>query len=83
VTAHLLDELDGIVENGERGKTEEVHLQQAHLLDGHHVEGSYDFIVLRFMERDQFRQGTRRNHHACRVHARIADEPFELQSGIE
>ena len=44
--ARLLDQLEAIVDDRERGQAQEVHLEQAHLFDRLHVVGGYDFVVL-------------------------------------
>ena len=49
----LLDQLHRVRENRERSQAEEVHLQQAHLFDGDHVEGGHDFVVLSAVQRDK------------------------------
>ena len=48
----LGDQLQRVVENGERRQAQKIHLQQAHLFNGHHVEGGDDFVVLGFVQRD-------------------------------
>ncbi len=40
-----LDELEAVVDDGERGEAEEVHLEQAHLFDGLHVVAGDDGFV--------------------------------------
>src|SRR5258708_7714733 len=44
--AGLRNQLDGVIENRQRGKPEKIHLQQAELLDRDHVERGHDFVVL-------------------------------------
>ena len=44
--ACLLDQLQRVVDDGQRGQAEEVHLQQADLLDGRHVVLRDDFVVV-------------------------------------
>ena len=46
LAAGLLDELEAVVDDGEGGEAEEVHLEQAHFFDGLHVVGGDDFVVL-------------------------------------
>ena len=72
------DQLQSVGENGQRGQAEEVHLQQAHLFDGDHVEGGDDFVVLGPVQRDQFSERARRNYYAGRVHAGVAHHAFEF-----
>ena len=69
LTSRLRNELDGVVKNRECREPEEVHLQQAQLLDGHHVEGGHDFVVFCFVQRDEFRQRPGRDDHASGMHA--------------
>ena len=70
--AHLRDQLHCIGQNRQCGQAEKVHLQQAHLFDGDHVEGGDDFVVLRLVQRNQISQRLRRNHHSSRMHAGVA-----------
>ena len=51
-----LYQLQRVIENRERGQAQEVHFEQAHLLDGNHVECSNNFVVLRAIQRYQFLQ---------------------------
>jgi len=79
----LLDELEGVIENGERGEAEEVHLQQAKLFDGAHVEGGDDFVVLGAVERDEFGEGLGGDDDPGGVYAGIPHQAFELPGGVE
>src|SRR5882724_11069188 len=79
----LRNQLDGVIENRQRGKPEKIHLQKAELLDRDHVERGYDFIVLRLVQWHQFRQWTGRNDHAGSMHARVPDQSLQLFSGLE
>ena len=79
----LGDQLERVIENGQRGQSKEVHLEQAHLLDRDHVEGGDDFVVLGLVQRNQFDERPRRNHHTRRVHARVADQSFEFPGGVQ
>ena len=51
-----LDELEAVVDDGERGEAEEVHLEQAHLLDGLHVVGGDDGLVFGACDGDELGQ---------------------------
>ena len=76
--AFLRQQLQRVVQNRQRRQPEKIHLQEAHLLDRHHVERGHNFVVLRLVQRHQFDQWPRRNHHPRRMHARIPNQPFEL-----
>ncbi len=54
--AGLHDQPQGVVDDGEGGEPEEVHLQQAQLFDRLHVVGGDDFVVLRTMQRNKVGQ---------------------------
>ena len=50
--AILLDQLHGVVEHGERGQAQEIHLQQADVLEALHVVLRRDFIPVGLVQRD-------------------------------
>src|SRR5439155_295745 len=54
-----------------------------HLLDGDHIEPSYDFIVFGLVQGDQLGQRTRRNDYSRGMHAGVADQAFQLARGIQ
>ncbi len=79
----LCYEFQRVIENGERGKPEEIHLQQAHLLDGDHVERSDNFVVFGLVQGNELGQRTRRNDYSRGMHAGVADQAFQLARGIQ
>ena len=76
------DQLFRVVDNREVAKSEEVHFEQAKLLDGGHGELGYDIVVL-FRERNIVRNGIFRDNHACRVHTRLARHTLNAHGIIE
>src|SRR5205823_14229577 len=83
LTSGLLDELEGIVDDSERGEPEKVHLQKAHLLDRLHIEGGDDFIILCSVQRDKIQQWLWRDDDTGSVDARIAHQTFEPHSRVD
>ena len=67
--AVLLDELQGVLDDGERGQAEEVHLEKAELLEAAHVVLGDDFVFVRLVKRDEFFQRRRRDDDTGRVDA--------------
>ena len=65
----LRDQLQRIGKNGQRGEAKKIHLQQAHLFDGNHVERGDNFVVLGAMQRHQFRKWAWRDHDPSGVNA--------------
>ena len=78
-----LDELEGVVDDGEGRQAEEVHLEQAHLFDGLHVVGGDDVVVLGAGDGDEFGEGLGRDDDAGGVDACSADEAFEAEGGVD
>jgi hypothetical protein len=81
--AGLRDQLQRVVENGERGQAQEVHLQQAQLLDRHHVESGDDFVVLGLVQRHQFVERPRRDDYTGRVNPGVAHHAFQFLRSVE
>ena len=52
----LLDQRLRILDDRERRQPEEVHLEQAELLEAAHVVLRHDFVFVRLVERDEFLQ---------------------------
>src|ERR1051326_2939718 len=50
-----LGRLDRVVDHGQRAQAEEVHLEEAHLLDHAHVELGHDLVAVRAVERNVVR----------------------------
>src|SRR5213080_3423128 len=76
--ARLNNQLQRVIENCECGEPKKIHLEQAHFLDGNHVKGGDDFIVLGLVQRNELDQWPRGNHDACRMYACIAYQALEL-----
>ena len=74
----LGDQLQGIINDGERGEPQEVHLQQAHFFDRLHVIGGHDFIVFGLVKRNKFFEWLRRNHYSGCMDAGIPHQSFQL-----
>ncbi len=77
------DQLQRIINDRQRRQAQKVHLEKTHLLNRLHVVRRNDRIVLRARHRHKLRQRLRRNHHACRMHARPAHQPFQPHRGID
>ena len=73
----LLHGRPGRVEDVERDETEEVDLQQPHLLDGVHVELRRDFVLVGPVERQELDDRLRRDDDAGRVDPGVAREALE------
>ena len=54
LSSSLCNQLDRVIENRQRGQPKKIHFEQAHLLNGDHVESSNDFVVLGPVQRDKF-----------------------------
>src|ERR1700733_8828256 len=78
-----LDELERVVDDGERGQAEEVHLEQAHLFDGLHVVSSDYGVVFGAGDWNKFGEGPGGDDDACRANAASADEAFEAECGVD
>src|SRR5271157_821218 len=83
LAAGLHNEAKSVVDNRQRRKPEEVHLQQTEFLDRLHVVRGDDFVVLGAMQRDQLGQRLRSDDHARGMNARVADKAFELLRGVD
>ena len=64
-------------------RPEEIHLQQADALERVHVVLRGDFILVRLVERDDFGERLRRNHHAGGVRRGVARQPFQAQRDFD
>ena len=74
----LLDQSQSIGQHGEGGEAQKIHLQQAHLFDGLHIEGSDDLFVLGAVQWNQIDERLRCDHHAGGMHTGIAHQSFQL-----
>jgi len=68
----LLDHFERVVDERERGESEEIHLEKLELVKTVHVVLGNDFLFIGSRERDQGFERFRRNHYAGRMHRRIA-----------
>ena len=76
--AGFLDQRDRVGEHGERPKAEEIHLEQAELLDrSHRVAGDQLRPLGVLVERDVFLEGLVGDHHRGGVHRRVARAALE------
>ena len=82
-SALALNELQRVVNHGERGEPKKVHLEQAQLLHRFHVIRGDDFVVLAAADGHQFGEGLRGNHHAGGMQTGSADQSLQLAGGID
>src|SRR6185312_5689589 len=80
--AALRNKLQRVVDDGESGEPQKIHLEQAHLLDRLHVLGGHNFVVLRFVQRNEFGERFGRNHNTGSVYPGVAHQSFQLQRRI-
>src|ERR1700761_3096720 len=78
-----LDELECVVDDGERRQAEEVHLKQAHLFDGLHVVGGDDIFVLSAGDRDELGEWLGCDDDTGGVHACSADKALKAECGVD
>ncbi len=83
LTAIALDELEAVVDDGEGGEAEKVHLEKAHLLDGLHVVGGDDGFVFGARYRHQLGERLWRDDDAGGVDAGAANEALKAQGGVD
>ncbi len=69
--------MHGVVEHGERGQSQEIHLQQADVLEALHVVLRRDFIPVGLVQRDDIGERLGRNHDAGGVRRSVPREAFE------
>ena len=79
----LLDQLQRVVDQRERGQAQEVHLQKLQLLQAAHIELRDNFFPVGAVERDEFLQRLRRDHHAGGVHRAVARHAFQAQRDLQ
>jgi hypothetical protein len=79
----LLDQLQRVVDDGERGQAQEVHLEQAELVEAVHVVLGDDFVLVRLVQRDEFLERLRRDDHAGGVHRALRAMPFEALGDVD
>ncbi len=80
----LLDQLAGPLQDAERPQAQEVHLQQADLLDDRAFELGDDVVGARgLVERHEVRQRLVGDDHAGRVHRGVAGQALELAADVD
>ena len=79
----FLDQPQGVLDQGERGQPQEVHLEQRQFFQAAHVELRHDFVAVRLVQRDQLLERLRRNHDARRVHRTVAREALQAQRHVQ
>ena len=75
--AILLDHVHGIVQHGERRQAQEIHLQQADVLEALHVVLRRDFIPVGLVQRDDVGERFGRNHDASGVRRSVPREALQ------
>ena len=81
--AMAFDQLERVLDDGQGGQPQEIHLEQAELLQAHHVVLGDDFVFVGLVERNQFPQRQRRDHHAGRVDAGIARHALQALRDVQ
>ena len=79
----LLDELETVVDDSQRGEPKEVHLEQAHLLDGLHIVCGDEVVGLGECDGDKLCERLWRDDDACCVDARSTHKAFEAHGGVD
>ena len=79
----LADQLDGVVDDGQRAQAQEVDLQQAELRQDVAVVLGRDDVARALGERRILGDLFLGDHHAGGVHAGVALQPLELLRGLE
>ena len=69
----------GIVNHGQVFQTKKVHLQQGHILDRIHVELRHHLPFVADGQWNMLVERSIADHHACRMHAGIANKAFKFQ----
>ena len=75
----FLDQPQRVLDERERGQAQEVHLQELELFQPAHVVLGHDFVAVGLVQRHQFLERLRRNHHAGGVHRAVARQAFQAQ----
>ncbi len=81
--ALALEDLQGVVDHGDRLQAEEVHLEQAELLDHLHVPLGGDFVAVGLVERHELLDRARRDDDAGGVHRGVAGQPLEAAADLD
>ena len=72
-----------VVEDRQRDQPEEVHLEEAHPVDGLHLELGRDLVVVVPVEREVLDERPRRDEDPGRVDARVPRDPLEPLAQVE
>src|ERR1035437_883548 len=75
----LLDKAQRVLDQGESGQAQKVHLEELELIEAVHIELRHDFIAVGLVERDELLERLGRNHHAGGVHGAVARQAFQAQ----
>ena len=73
----LLDPLDRLVQHRKRSQGENVHLEETDCLQVFHAVLGRDFVLVGLMQRDEFHEGPRRDHHAGSMGGSMAGQAFQ------
>ena len=79
----LLNQLERVVNYGEGGEPEKVHLQQAQFFHRLHVIGSDDFVVLAATDRHQLGERLGRDYDSGGMQTGAAHKAFKLSRGVD
>ena len=79
----LLDQSERVVDDGQRGESEEVHLQERQLLEAVHVVLRDDFIPAGAIQRHDLPERHRRNDDAGGVDGGVAAHALDAASHLE
>ena len=82
IHARVAHEVERVADDGQRAQTEEIHLEQAELLDGAHRElGGDDLVVA--LERHIIGDGLVGDEHARRMGGGMAGKTLERAAGVD
>ena len=79
LAARLFNELQAVVNHCEGPQAQEVHLQEANLLQVFHRILGCDFVSAAFVKRNHFLEGCRGNDHARGVRGGVARQTLQAQ----
>ena len=79
----LLDETQRVLDQGERGQPQEVHLEQREFVQAAHVELRHNFVAVRLVQRDQVFERLRRDDDAGGVHRAVARQAFQAERDLQ
>ena len=73
----FVDALHGLVQHGQRGKGQEIHLQQADSFQIFHAVLRRDFVLVRLVQGNNLDQWFRGDDDAGRVRGSVTGQPFQ------